>query len=377
MKYKFIFLLLFVCGLLNTNTYGQIKVFPNSRISFGTTLNPTYFGVDKLFITNKLAFANTATAITSSALIRGNNSYSTATTPEFTWFNDDLTGLYHPAIKKIGFSISGNERVLISQNAIKVNSVTDWAHTLYIHATTSNTVGYHMNYGGQDNFYVHASGWIYCQGTYIHSDESFKKDIHEIPDALDKVLSLKGVYYKLNYPDSMAVFNVPDNQMGLIAQQVEKVVPEVVKTMHDGTKAIAYQNLVALLIESVKEQQNQIEELKEKMNNSSNNSSGNFKSASFSSGIDANNNNGNKLYQNNPNPFSNKTSIRYALAKTAKEAKILIFNMQGNLIKTLPVINNGDGEITISSGELNPGMYMYSLIVDGKEIDTKKMILTR
>jgi len=361
---------LFICTIFFTsNVKSQIKVFPNNKISFGTTIVPSNFGVDKIFITDKIAFAKNANTINSSALIRGNNNYSSATTPDFTWYNNDVTGFYHPALNKIGLSISGSERVLVSNTYIKINSLNDWYHTLYINATTSNTVGYHMQYGGQDNFYVHASGWIYCQGSYIHSDSSFKKDVYEIPDALSKVKALEGVYYKLNYADSMAVFNNDKNQMGLIAQQVEKVVPEVVKTMHDGTKAIAYQNLVALLIEAVKEQQYQIEELK---NNS-------FKSTSLA--INNNQNNlaisKNVLFQNHPNPFNSKTIIKYTITNEISNARILIFNMQGTLIKTYNNITKGTGTITINSSELKAGMYMYSLIVDGKLIDTKRMILTQ
>ncbi len=359
---------MFTC-FLTSNVQSQIKVFPNNKISFGTTIAPSNFGVNKIFITNKMAFAKNTNTIISSGLIRGNNNYSSALTPDFTWYNNDVTGFYHPALNKIGLSVSGIERVLVSNIDIKINSLHDWYHTLYIKANTPNTVGYHMQYGGQDNFYVHASGWIYCQGSYIHSDSSFKKDVYEIPDALSKVMELEGVYYKLNYSDSMAVFNNDENQIGLIAQQVEKVVPEVVKTMHDGTKAIAYQNLVALLIEAVKEQQYQIEELK---NNS-------FKSTGLANNPNQNNFaiSKNVLFQNRPNPFNSKTTIKYSVTNEINNAQIFIFNMQGTLITTFKIIEKGTGQITINSSELNAGMYMYSLIVDGKLIDTKRMILTQ
>ncbi len=354
----------FIIILVSANA--QLKVFQDGSVSIGGTISlPWPF---KLQVAGNTVFSQTQNTITSAAMIRGLNDYSSASTPDFTWFNNDLTGFYHPALNKIGFSVSGIERVLVSNIDIKINSLHDWYHTLYIKANTPNTVGYHMQYGGQDNFYVHASGWIYCQGSYIHSDSSFKKDVYEIPNALSKVMELEGVYYKLNYSDSMAIFNNDENQIGLIAQQVEKVVPEVVKTMHDGTKAVAYQNLVALLIEAVKEQQYQIEELK---NNS-------FKSTSLTA--DPNQNKldigKNVLFQNHPNPFNSKTTIKYSVANEISNAHILIFNMQGTLIKTFNILEKGTGQITINSSELNAGMYMYSLIVDGKLIDTKRMILT-
>lgn len=235
-----------------------------------------------------------------------------------------------------------------------------------------------MRYGGRDNFYVHASGWIFYQGGYITSDKIFKKDIVTIEGALDKVLLLRGVTYKSNYSDSMSVFNTGETLMGLIAQDVEPIVPEVVKTLPNGTKAIAYQNLIGLLIEAIKEQQTSIDLLEKTITvyqlGGSNEKSGN-------TGEDvlyANNKTSyNKLYQNHPNPFNQSTNIKYELSSDTKNAAIMIFDMQGTLIMAYDNLDSNTEQLTISSGELKPAMYIYSLIVDGKEIDTKRMILTK
>ena len=53
-----------------------------------------------------------------------------------------------------------------------------------------------------------------------------------------------------------------------------------------------------------------------------------------------------------------------------------IYDMSGAQLKSIPLIQKGNGELTISSGEFKSGMYMYSLIADGKVIDTKRLILT-
>ncbi len=53
-----------------------------------------------------------------------------------------------------------------------------------------------------------------------------------------------------------------------------------------------------------------------------------------------------------------------------------LFHLNGNLILTKPIKGTGNGSITIRGNELQPGMYLYSLNVDGKEVDTKRMILT-
>ena len=82
------------------------------------------------------------------------------------------------------------------------------------------------------------------------------------------------------------------------------------------------------------------------------------------------------LYQNVPNPFDNNTEIKYFIPEEASNAVLYVFNLQGNLLKTEKIETTRQGSITISGSELQPGMYVYSLLVDGKEVDTKRMILT-
>ncbi len=101
-------------------------------------------------------------------------------------------------------------------------------------------------------------------GTYhAPSDVRLKKEISTIPDALSKVMGLRGVNFKWKDPQ-----RDQSMQMGLIAQEVEKVVPEVVHTADDAmrTKSVEYQYLVGLLVEAVKEQQKQIEALEDRIN---------------------------------------------------------------------------------------------------------------
>ncbi len=57
-------------------------------------------------------------------------------------------------------------------------------------------------------------------------------------------------------------------------------------------------------------------------------------------------------------------------------AGLYIYNMQGTQLKKIVISDRNNVTITIQGAELTAGMYMYTLIIDGKEIDTKKMILT-
>jgi type II secretory pathway pseudopilin PulG len=93
-------------------------------------------------------------------------------------------------------------------------------------------------------------------GITTTSDERLKKEIHELQGSLDKILNLRGVSYYWKDPSASRA-----RQVGVIAQEVEKQFPELVRTDDKGMKSVAYQNLVAPLIEAVKAQQRDITEL--------------------------------------------------------------------------------------------------------------------
>lgn len=83
-----------------------------------------------------------------------------------------------------------------------------------------------------------------------------------------------------------------------------------------------------------------------------------------------------RLFQNTPNPFTGSTIIRYSLPEDVSDALICVFNMQGSMLSQTPVSGSSD-RITINGSDYGPGMYIYSLIVNGREMDSKRMILTK
>ena len=83
------------------------------------------------------------------------------------------------------------------------------------------------------------------------------------------------------------------------------------------------------------------------------------------------------LEQNVPNPFNSATTINFYIPQSSLQAAIFIYDMQGLQKKAYTIITKGKSEITINGSELQAGMYLYTLIIDNKEIDTKKMILTQ
>ena len=98
---------------------------------------------------------------------------------------------------------------------------------------------------------------------FFTSDETLKTNIENIQNPMDKVMELNGVYYDWTQEAKDKHSHLGDDrEVGVIAQQVEKVLPEMVGTRDDGTKAVRYERMCALLIECVKDLQNQVNELK-------------------------------------------------------------------------------------------------------------------
>ena len=105
-----------------------------------------------------------------------------------------------------------------------------------------------------DGSTLSVSGSITATGTIDStSDETLKTNVVTISDALAKVMSLRGVEFnRVDFEN--------ERQIGVIAQEVEKIIPEVVHG--DDPKSVSYGNLVGLLIEAIKELKKEIDELK-------------------------------------------------------------------------------------------------------------------
>jgi len=103
-----------------------------------------------------------------------------------------------------------------------------------------------------------AAGSITAAGNITaYSDARLKREITKIPDALEKVMCLNGYIFKLLEGEKKFT--------GVIAQEVNSVLPEVIEHDSEGIMSVAYGNLAGLLIEAIKEQQAQIDELKRRI----------------------------------------------------------------------------------------------------------------
>lgn len=271
------------------------------------------------------------------------------------------------------------------------NIKTDWNYYAVNLIPTSNNSCY-LGYADK-RFYK-----VYCYDLDETSDERQKDNIRQLTGSLDKILNLRGISYDLKpeyiLGDSLNMkikddrfkenkINNFKNQIGFLAQEVEKILPNVV-SYDDSTDVygISYTRIIPVVVEAIKEQQLIIEGLQKEIQELKNNSGSGtkLKSATVSENIteiqDNSLTHANALYQNSPNPFSQSTTIEYFLTDNVQKAMICIYDMNGTQLKCILLHLSGYGNITINGSELKAGMYMYSLITDEQLIDTKRMVLT-
>ena len=128
----------------------------------------------------------------------------------------------------------------------------------YVTTDTTYTAGNGLSLSGANEFSMSGSytGSFTATGDITaYSDKRLKRNIETITNAVDTVSKLRGVNYEKD----------GRNSTGVIAQEIEEVLPQVVHTDADGMKSVAYGNIVGILIEAIKEQQKEIEELKKKL----------------------------------------------------------------------------------------------------------------
>jgi hypothetical protein len=280
---------------------------------------------------------------------------------------------------------------------------------------------------------VHVDGTLTIpSGTVTASDQMFKTNINDIPNALEKINALQPRTYSydtINYAD----FNFEsDQQMGLIAQEVEQVLPTLVSSHkrpaeYDSLgnivkpeityKGVEYEELIPLLVAGMKEQQTQIaskdsviNNLNERltqlenclsallptlcsMNQEAIQQNNDAQQKQYEKALEKTGNSPTEntelraaievrlsdkntiiLSQNVPNPFAEMTTIKYSIPTTVKEAQIHFYTTNGIIINSVDIVERGNGEIRVFAEDLSSGLYTYSLVADGKAVATKKML---
>lgn len=247
------------------------------------------------------------------------------------------------------------------------------------------------------------NGNLYAYGAYQTSDRNLKKDIQDIGEAMKIITQLKPRIYEFKKDEKIQQMHLPSGKhYGLIAQELEEVLPGLVKEVDfqepgldampaDSvasnvkhatiphvkekivSKAINYIELIPIIIKGMKEQQNQIAELKQ-VNEELRTQINELKSL-----IPGNNNLtalSGYLKQNSPNPFNTNTVITYYVPDNAGFAQVMVTDMKGRVIKVFTA-TKGEGQLNIKGGELPSGSYNYTLYVNNTRVDTKQMVLLK
>jgi len=238
---------------------------------------------------------------------------------------------------------------------------------------------------------IHANGNAIFNGVWVGSDSRYKSNIKPIKNALDIVTQLNGKSYDFKFAEYASA--IPST--GFIAQEIQGIVPELTRLGENDRLAVNYDGFIPILTEAIKEQQEmldeknmEIEELRMEIQEireiamaictdgcdgvqSKMGTTNNGPSETNGANLE-----GATVFQNVPNPFNSTTEISYFLPATVQSATMYVYNLQGRQEAKYPLAQQGNGTLTIKAQSLPAGIYFYTLIADGEEVATKRMILT-
>ncbi len=245
-------------------------------------------------------------------------------------------------------------------------------------------------------FELEVNGNIHASGMITSSDSRYKTQPDTIDAPITKIRQLEGIYYHWDTPSYPDKEFGSGRQIGMIAQDVEPILPEVVNVDDNGFYAMDYSRMVPLLLEGIKDQQDKIERFEQTVSDlqqivadqqqqiddllayhGSGSSEDWMKRQNQSPGIHSPSPTQSSLQQNQPNPFQNSTRIAYQLEK-AGQVELSIYNLQGRKVKALfnGYQESGNYALNWAPANLPAGQYLYTLRLDGLPL-TKRAILLR
>jgi len=303
-----------------------------------------------------------------------------------TGLNNTFIGYYANAVSGTSTCITGISNAI----ALGSNTHVDASNKVRIGNTSVSSIGGQVNW---TNF----------------SDGRIKRNIQENVPGLVFIRELRPVTYQFDVKKQNELMGVMDQEdwegkyeiekitfTGFVAQEVEAAAAKVNYDFSGVDKSgeligLRYSEFVMPLVKSVQEleamlkvkeellvtQQRQIDDLKKQMQQIDQSLSQIGLSFNSESKLSAISPEMPKLEQNAPNPFSQKTIIRYFIPQASRTAIVKIHSLDGTELLSLPVIGKGIGEVTVEGHSLPSGVYVYTLFVDGNAVDTKQMIRTK
>uniref|UniRef100_UPI00259D2981 tail fiber domain-containing protein n=1 Tax=Bacteroides sp. 41_26 TaxID=1896973 RepID=UPI00259D2981 len=349
----FISIILFFCC---SASHAQLKVLSNGKVGIGTT-TPKYSLLDigKTGTAGGLTIYNSA--LTNPLLFK---LYSNG---DYGYLNFGGVAKHGITINKDGGIGLGADPSIELDTPEYINIYTygersalmayakypyDYGDVIKVYSNRDTDVAYVVRRSGQFTFYVTGDGNVYSKGSLLTaSDESYKENISSINNSLNTIRQMRGVTYKLKEqadesttastlqsdvssrdtlsaqsPVPVEIVNKikaekKRKKSGFIAQELEEIFPEAVYTLPNGKKAIAYSEIIPLLVEAIKEQQNEIDKQQNEIDELR--QSKIVQTRSAIGAVDEQSDVNSlldeklkaKLYSNIPNPFKEQTTISF------------------------------------------------------------------
>lgn len=409
---KKIIILIFAC--FSISSYGQLKIENNGNVAIQTSETPIsplsvlYAGEPNATV----AAVGTETAI--SAKRRGDyygwgySFYGTTTS---------IGGSYNMGIRGEAFPetpINGGRSYGVC--GIAGNTSSGWNYGVYgslkgnkfgagIFGTTKDNFGSEVDgkYAGyfdgdtkvKGNLTVtgNISGVILSNAAPAVSSPAYKSMSLEQPKYSEKLSSLSTTEYFMEEEataspqsmsaDSMAVLpekTIIEEQAlekvhyGLSVDDLKEQFPELVYEKEDGSEGVNYIEMIPILVSTINELNSRIATL-EQENAKQGKNVLEAKDAGNSTRLRINGEP--SISQNSPNPCNASTEVSCTIPDNTSNAAIYIYDLTGKVLDTIQIDGRGNTTNTIETSGLAPAMYLYSLVCDGKVIDTKRMIVSK
>jgi len=228
-------------------------------------------------------------------------------------------------------------------------------------------------------------GRAFATTSWNSSDRRYKNDINTIEKPMEIVRQLRGVTYGYKRDEFPKMHFDDGRTYGFVAQELQKVMPELVREDDEGYLAVNYDGVIPVLVNALQEQdevvdrqnteiaslRRELEEIKALITGNGLGKAGADATSDFDADDRA------QLFQNQPNPFGGVTTIPYYLPQNVKNAQLQVFTIEGQEVVRMELSDRGNAEVTLDGNLLNAGIYTYSLIVDGQRYQTKRMVVAQ
>lgn len=194
----------------------------------------------------------------------------------------------------------------------------------------------------------------------------------------DSIESSKCSAMNLNSTKDARQTELSSVRYGLVADQLQAVFPELVYEDSKGNVSINYIEMVPLLVQSINELSIKIKALEDELAGQAKEDE-KFSMSKKRETVTSVKEDGEigeiSVAQNNPNPFSESTMIKMKIPSSVHSAYLIVYDLSGKEISKKEIDSRGEVIYTLSAIDLSEGMYIYTLVADGKVVNSKRMIV--